>query len=169
MKWGSSIAEGLDTDLALKHCISEVQNQLGSDPIDLAFVFVSPHYQKTYQEIPSQVMKELNCNVLLGCTAAGIIGAGREIEHKAAISITAAHLPNVFLKPFYAGMGQLPTLDASPKTWKDWIGLQSNEAAHFVLLADPFSFDEVYAEFQDYAEKLAPFIGKKQGLQSKCS
>lgn len=25
--------------------------------------------------------------------------------------------------------------------------------------ADPVSFDEVYAEFQDYAEKLAPFIG----------
>jgi small ligand-binding sensory domain FIST len=141
MKWASSIAEGLAPDLALQRCISEILEALGPGPIDLVFVFVSPHYQKSYEAIPAQVMKGLSCGVLIGCTAAGIIGDGKEIEQKAAISLTAARLPGVSLKPFHAGMDQLPTLDASPKTWRDWAGFSSDQTPHFVLFADPFSFN----------------------------
>jgi len=141
MKWASSIAEGLSPELALQHCLSEIQEALGPGSVDLVFVFVSPHYQKSYDEIPLQVMKGLSCGVLIGCSAAGIIGGGKEIEQKAAISLIAARLPNVSLKPFYAGMGQLPTLDSSPKTWRDWAGLSAGQTPHFVLFADPFSFN----------------------------
>jgi len=141
MKWSSSIAEGLSIDLALKQCIAEVQSKLGPGSVDLAVIFVSPHYQSSYFEIPMQVINGLGCKTLLGCSAAGIIGGGREVEHRPAVSLLAARLPGVYLKPFYAGIGELPTLDCSPKTWRDWVGIASDQPPHFILLGDPFSFD----------------------------
>lgn len=141
MKWSSSIVEGLSIDLALEQCIAEVQTQLGAGPVDLAVIFVSPHYRNSYSEIPKQIMRGLDCKTLLGCSAAGIIGGGREVEHRPAVSLSAARLPGVNLKPFYAGIGELPPLDCSPKAWRDWVGIPSDQLPHFILLGDPFSFD----------------------------
>ncbi len=141
MKWASSISSGLPHELAIEHCISEVRTQLGPGPVDLVFLFVSPHYQKAYHEIPGEILKGLEGKFLIGCSAAGIIGAGKEVEQQVAMSVTAARFPDVQLKPFNAQMSELPPLDSSPKTWRDWIGISSEQKTHFVLLADPFSFD----------------------------
>jgi small ligand-binding sensory domain FIST len=86
-------------------------------------------------------MEGIGCNTLLGCSAGGIIGGGREVEHRPAISLTAERLPNVNLKPFHAVMEELPTLDASPKTWEEWAGLPAGGTSHFILLADPYTFN----------------------------
>jgi small ligand-binding sensory domain FIST len=54
----------------------------GLDP-DLIVVFVSPHHEASYDELPGLVRQELGTGMLLGCSGTGIIGAGppRAVYH----------------------------------------------------------------------------------------
>lgn len=141
MKWVSSIAEGLPPEEALTKCLSEVQAEMKGAPVHLGILFVSPHYMKVYRDFPPRVLEGLGCDCLIGCSASGIIGGGKEVEHRAAVSLTAASLPGVRLKPFHSLMNGLPTLDSSPKAWQDWMGLSPADQPHFLLIADPLTFD----------------------------
>ena len=54
----------------------------------------------------------------MGCSGGGVIGAGREVEHRPGFAMTAAHLPDVDLTPFHISDKDLPDGDASPEAWE---------------------------------------------------
>ena len=78
--------------------------------------------------------------LVLGCSGGGIIGNGLEVEQRAALSITAASLPEVTLDAFHLEGDQLPDLDAGPQAWESLLQVNAADAPQFVVLADPFSF-----------------------------
>ena len=129
---------------------------LGGTP-DLALIFVSDHYADALDAIPGWAQALLSPRCLLGCSVAGVVGAGKEVERAEAISIVAARLPDVRLFPFH-----LPDLPRSPEAevWTELTGLAASDAAGFVLIGDPTAMDfETLLKRFDAVYPKAPKIG----------
>jgi len=139
MRWASAISTVPDLDAAIDETATALRRGLGDVRPDLAIVFVSPHHQPAYERVPRVIAERLAPAMLLGCSGGGIIGGGREIEDEPAVSVTAAVLPNVSIRPFHVAPGALadPTVDEQP--WRGLIDRDAFGEPQIVLLADPFT------------------------------
>jgi small ligand-binding sensory domain FIST len=130
MKWASAVSRQIDVDLAVADASAAVRASLGGDA-DLAIVFASSHHAIGYERIPEAASAALGVSALVGCSAGGVIGAGREVEDEPGLSITAARLPGVEIATFHVDGSSSDDPALSP----------SASPADFLLLADPFGFD----------------------------
>ena len=141
MQWASAISEEQELPAALAQLSESIAEGLNGKTPDLAIVFVSPHFQGSYKEIPDLIFDLLSPNVLIGCSAGGVIGGGVEVEGMPALSITVASLPDVDLHTFHLERGELPSPDAGPSAWVDALGVPRDPTSHLILLVDPYTFD----------------------------
>lgn len=133
MHWASAVSEDDSFDSAVSSCIADLRRELGGEPPDLIVAFVSAGYGSSSHRLSARLV-DLGSRHLVGCSAGGVIGDGREVEVKLAVSLTAAVLPDVEVMPFHLESGAPAdgdTTDAAPG---------ANDA-HFIVLADPFTFD----------------------------
>ena len=140
MKWASAVSDRQTLEEAVDECVSSIQDQNWEGSPDLAVIFLSAHFAAQYRDLPAMIRDKLGQTLLFGCSAGGVIGAGREIEHRPGFSLTVADLPGVELHPFHLQGGDLPDLDASPEEWSKTLGLPAENDPAFLLLVDPFSF-----------------------------
>ena len=136
MKWASSISTQPEAPVAIAEAAEAVTRELGGQAPDLVVLFASPHYRDSMVRLPSLVRERFPGARLLGCTGGGIIGGGREIEHRPALSLTAGVLPGVLLQPFHFDLDELPS---SPAAWHKVVDPRSDPA--FLVLPEPFSCD----------------------------
>jgi small ligand-binding sensory domain FIST len=141
MKWASAVSVELPLDTALEQAVCAIRADLGNEPPDLAIVFVSQHYQSVYDRIVDFVDRRVGADILIGCSAGGVIGDGKEVEDAAALSLTAAKLPGVVLTPLRVENQVLPEADAPTTAWEELIHVPASERPHFLLFPDPFTFD----------------------------
>ncbi|MGE3499531.1 MAG: FIST N-terminal domain-containing protein, partial [Candidatus Binatia bacterium] len=141
MKWASSASEEPRLEAAIAHAAADIRAQLGGCPADLIVAFVSPHYGGDLEPLPAAVHTELGPALLLGCSAGGVIGGGREIEQRPGLSLSAAFLPGVTLQALRLTDDALPLRGAGPTAWRELIRTAPTSAPHFLLLPDPFTFD----------------------------
>lgn len=107
---------------------------------DLAVLFVSSAFASEYPRVLPLLGSLLNVRVLVGCSGAGIVGNGEEIEDEGpAISLSLAMMPGVTLQPFRLTAEDLPDLDAPPQQWQQALGVDPAMDPSFILLADAFS------------------------------
>ncbi|HZL85064.1 MAG TPA: FIST N-terminal domain-containing protein [Candidatus Krumholzibacteria bacterium] len=159
MRWASAHATNTDLVSAVAQAADAVSVKLGQ-AADIAFVFASPHYGAQAKMLPRLLAARLPVRVLLGCTAGGVIGGGRELEHQPALTLTAASLPGVTFHSFACETDDLPDADAAPRAWHEALGVPGDPVPHFVLLADPFSFQaERLLDGLDYAYAQSVKIG----------
>lgn len=139
MRWASALSEAEETAAAITAAAAEVAQQLAGERADLVVVFASPHHAGSYEAVPAAVAAHFPHALLVGCSAAGVIGAGREIEARPALSLTAARLPGVQLS-----LVPLPLLpdDLGQSAMRRRLGRMGvGEDPHFIVLADPFTCD----------------------------
>ena len=74
---------------------------LGGEPVDLAFLFLSPQHLADAGEAAAAVGAELAPRHLLGCVAEGVVGGRRELETGAGLSLWAAALPAARVETFH--------------------------------------------------------------------
>jgi small ligand-binding sensory domain FIST len=166
MKWASSIAISSDYRDNVRQCVDEVARELQEKP-DLTIIFVSPHFAREYEQIGVEFYEQLSCSNMIGCSAGGVIGAGKEVEGMPGISLTAGYLPGVKIKPFHLEHGDLPSLDGSPRPWEELFGVQAKDNPDFLILGEPFSLSpEEWLSGLDFAFPGAAKIG---GLASAAS
>jgi small ligand-binding sensory domain FIST len=127
MRWVSTVSRRDDLDAAVQEATSTLATALAGVRPDLLIAFASHEHASAYERVPELVRAGLPGGLLLGCSAGGVIGGGREVEEAPGFSLTAAHLPDVTLTPL---SGTDPTPPALPGT-----------PPQVVLLADPFSSD----------------------------
>ena len=139
MKWSSSVSESESLGDAVSECASELLAGLGSEPPDLLLAFVSAHHAGEFDDVPALVREHVGGGTLVGCSGGGIIGAGREVEHRPGFALAAARLPGVDLVPFHIDDSTLPDGDASPDAWETLVRTEAAKRPDFVLLSDPFS------------------------------
>jgi small ligand-binding sensory domain FIST len=138
MKWASVIRDEARVDLAVEGACSQILRQLDGVAPHLVAVFVSSDYGSDLERLPALVTAGLQPGLILGCTAGGLIGDGRELEGRAALAMAAAVLPDVDLSAFHIDAEVLPTDRAG---WESALGVPSGATPQFILLPDPFSFD----------------------------
>lgn len=141
MKWASALSEEKSVQASIDQLTETIRGEMAEEPIDLAFLFVSSHFQAEFEAIPAALYKSLACKTLIGCSAGGVIGGGREVEQRPAMTLTVARLPGVEITSFHLDNPDLPDLDASPRSWQSCFKVDASLKPQFILLADPFSFD----------------------------
>ncbi|MDQ3286449.1 MAG: hypothetical protein M3P92_12270, partial [Actinomycetota bacterium] len=139
MKWATAISRKAVFEDALIECVAGVREALGSGPVTLAVAFVTPHFAEFYEWLHEVLREALGPETLLGCSAGGVIGGGEEVERFPAVTLTAARLPDVTVRPFHFDGGALPDLDGPPDSWERLVGAERSQEPQFVLLADPFT------------------------------
>ena len=167
MKWTSALSEQPVLEDAIAECGVAIKSSVGDADLDLAVAFISPHYEDSYDRVADLMAESLGAKHVFGCSGGGVIGNGIEIEQRPGISVTAAVLPNVDIRPVHLQVDGLPDLDAGPDKWVDLFGVAPDRDPHFVMLADPYSFPvQNLLMGMDYAYPRATKIG---GLASGAS
>ncbi len=139
MKWASALSAETRLESAVKEAALSVKQRLDGAVPDFVALFVSRHFADRYEEAGAFLADRLPARVVLGSSAAGVIGDGQEREEKPGLSVTAAILPGVKIRPFSVQDDELPDLDDSPRAWEKLVGVRAAENPQFILLADPFS------------------------------
>ena len=140
MKWASAISQNPDAVDALEDCVRTVREHLGSgQEAHLALLFASPHHQEAWERIAADVTQRLPGATVVGCSGAGVIGAGQEVEAAPALSLTTGHLPGVNITAFHLAPDEVPSPDAPPDAWWTKVGVQPEASPQFMLLVDSFS------------------------------
>ncbi|OGX29642.1 MAG: hypothetical protein A3B78_02485 [Omnitrophica WOR_2 bacterium RIFCSPHIGHO2_02_FULL_67_20] len=138
MRFTSGISDAVTAREAADDACRQVAAQLSGGSCDLACLFVSPAYRATWPDLLAFIHERLRPRTLIGCSGSGIIGGAQEFEWVPAVSILAAHLPEVRLFPFAVTPKELA--DSSPGGfWVDKIGASPEARTAFVLLADPYT------------------------------
>ncbi|MFH1679571.1 MAG: FIST N-terminal domain-containing protein, partial [Candidatus Eisenbacteria bacterium] len=140
MRWASAGSDSGVLEEAIESVSSAILSEMEGDTIDLAVAFVSRVFSDRYDDFPRLLAERLPHRLLLGCSAAGVIGGGREIERRPGVSVTAARLPEVVLRPARVGPSELPDLDAPPRAWTGLLDTPREPTPHFLVLADPLRF-----------------------------
>jgi small ligand-binding sensory domain FIST len=106
---------------------------------DLALVFISSHHAPSYFIAPELLSERLGATVLAGCSAAGVVGGGREVERRPGVAVSAASLPDTDLGTFVLKQDELPDADAPPQAWHELLGTGAGHVRAMMLLPDPFT------------------------------
>jgi small ligand-binding sensory domain FIST len=137
MAWASGLSERIEAREAAREAVAAARDALGGPP-DLALVFASSMHAPSYAAVASALGELLPDQQIAGCSALGVIGGGREVERREAVSVMLAKLPGVRTRVFH--MEALPRDDAA---WERLTGVAPTEhdGTTFLLFADAFSAD----------------------------
>jgi small ligand-binding sensory domain FIST len=142
MQWVNALSTHPSLEAAITDVVEKAVSSLTA-PADLGLVFISSAFTSEYSRLLPLLAAKLSVPVLIGCSAAGVIGTSKngthEIEAEPAISLTLAHLPGVDIKPFHILGDQLPDLDSSPDAWVDLLGVTPSSQPQFILFSSAFS------------------------------
>ena len=139
MKWISSVSDDPQLEAAILDCTAIIKDNLDSkmDP-SLIFIFISAHYHEGKDAVLKILRESFPESIIFGCSAAGIVGSGKEYQNRPSVTVMAAVLPSVSIVPFYTSGNALPSADDPPESWKEFLGITHLANPDFILLAEPF-------------------------------
>ena len=160
LRWSSAVSDSPSFTEAVNQASEQILANLDGQHPDLAVVFISSHHTPSYFTAPEVLAEALGAKVMIGCSAAGVIGGGQEVERRPGIAISAAVLPGVDIKPFHLNQDELPSPDAAPGEWHSLLGIQPEDCPAIMLLPDPYTLrsDHLLAGL-DFAYPKAVKIG----------
>ena len=157
MQWASAGSTEQNTAAAIRETAAAVRAELGAAAPDLIVAFVSAHHRERFSDIAALVRREFRSGLLIGCSAGGVIGGGKEIEQRPGVSLTLAALPQVTLTPFHVA-------GENAAAWQQRVALAPAAEPQFLLLADPFTFNP--EPFLRDLDRVYPASRKIGGLAS---
>ena len=157
MKFASAISDAASTDEAVEACLDSVR-QSGVTS-DLAFVFFTGHHSDDAVNVIEKLWLELDPQVMIGCSAEGVIGGEREIEREPGLVVMAGQLPGVSLHPFHIGADDWRGLFEDEEELKSRLGYGPATKA-IIGFGDPFTTPtNQFLAALDAAASGAPLIG----------
>lgn len=141
MKWSSALSHERSPKFAVAEALERVDADLGGAPADLVLLFAYPSQTDQYQLVVEAVTERYPSAVLVGCSAAGVVGGGEEVEHEPALALTAATLPGVHAKAFHLLPNEIEVLGAEPLLWRRRFDVVPIDQPQFLLFPDPFTCD----------------------------
>ena len=160
MKWSSALSHERSPRFAVAEALESVDADLGGAPADLVLVFVYPSQTDQYPLVAEAIAERHPKAALVGCSAAGVVGGGEEVEHEPALALIAAVLPGVTADPFHLLPKEMELLGDDPLLWRRRFGVPPEDAPQFLLFPDPFTCDgEVLIRALDQAYPTSPKVG----------
>ncbi|NDU76168.1 histidine kinase [Actinomadura sp. DSM 109109] len=153
-RFGDGLALGPDLSSAAAKAVEQALAPLSAAP-DLVCVFVTGDDPAQIEDAARAAQLAAGPALLLGCSASGVIGAGRGVEERGAVSAWAAVLPGARLDAF-----RLETLKGDDRLIVVGMPEGQDDDVVGVLLADPFSFPvDAFVERSDEALPGLPLVG----------
>jgi small ligand-binding sensory domain FIST len=149
---GAGLSSAPDARAAGREAALEAVDKLGSDGVDLAFVFLSAEHLDEAGAVVDAVREATRPGDLVGCVSAGVLAGDRELESGPGVAVWASRLPGASIESFHAvavddGVAGVPDLD---------------DASLVALLVDPFTFPAV--PFLDAVNARRPGVPLVGGL-----
>ncbi|WP_242900937.1 FIST signal transduction protein [Actinomadura terrae] len=153
-RFGDGLALGPDLTSAAGSAVEQALAPLSAAP-DLVCVFVRGDDPEEVEAAARHAAGAAAPALVLGCSASGVIGAGRGVEDSGAVSAWAAVLPGARLDPF-----RLETLKADDRLIVVGMPEGQEDDVVGVLLADPYSFPvDAFVERSDDVLPGLPLVG----------
>ncbi len=144
---------------AAAECAGDLLEGLGGERPDLAVVFASPHHFDAFGDLTAGLRKLLEADVVIGSTAAGVVGGPHEIEDGPALTVFAADWGGGHARP--VALDSFPTTDGFRiDGWAD----DASADGTLLLLADPTTFP--VGDFLHLANGHLPDLTLMGGLAS---
>jgi small ligand-binding sensory domain FIST len=129
--FASAFSDQSETNTAL----NETLHKLGSGPFDVIFCFATYHHRDQFEQITRRLNHTLQPKALLGLTAAGVIGSGRETDGESGLSLLAARWPGVSVRPIDADA----LANHDPTELADALAVDGKSPTGLLLFVDPFT------------------------------
>ncbi len=139
MRFASSITSAKEAPAAVDELLESIDTRVTPGMVDLVLLFVTAHFRDDLDDVLERVASTFPGAVILGCTAEGTIGSDRELERVASMSLLAASMPDVSVRPFKINQAQLERVTDS-SGWERIVGVAPESSPTFIVLADPFRF-----------------------------
>ncbi|RSN70692.1 MULTISPECIES: FIST signal transduction protein [Actinomadura] len=153
-RFGDGLAVGPDLSSAAVTAVEEALAPLSAAP-DLVCVFISGDDPDEIEAAAHGAALAAGPAVMIGCSGAGVIGAGRGVEETGAVSAWAAVLPGARIDPF-----RLETLRSDDRLIVVGMPEGQDDDVVGVLLTDPYSFPvDAFVERSDDALPGLPLVG----------
>jgi small ligand-binding sensory domain FIST len=131
---GAGLSTIGDLDAATREAAVAARMALAAEPVDLAFLFLSPEHLDDAEEAVAALRGELSPRHLLGCVAEGVVARDQEVERGPAVAVWAGSVPEARIETFHATAADV----------EDGIGVfgvpEVEGASLVALLVDPFTF-----------------------------
>ncbi|HVV77070.1 MAG TPA: FIST N-terminal domain-containing protein [Mycobacteriales bacterium] len=154
-RFGDALVEDEDLELAADRALAAALRPLDGRSPDLTAVFVCGESEDATADALRRAAFGSGSATALGCTASGVIGAGRGIEGVSAVAVWCAVLPDVRLRSF--ALEVMPTDDGLAV-----IGMpeSTSDDVAAVVLADPWSFPvDGFVEGSNDSHSGLPVVG----------
>jgi small ligand-binding sensory domain FIST len=136
MKFLSLVSENETTSSAVDEIIGAARDS--GVAADIAFLFFTAHHRDEAEAFVEKLWLELDPQVMVGCSAEGVIGAEREVERAPGISLLIGQMPKVRLHPFHVGADDWRPMIVDPETLIERVG-HGGETRALVGFGDPFT------------------------------
>jgi small ligand-binding sensory domain FIST len=132
----AAVARGAGWEAALGEALAAT----GQERVDLALLFVSPHYGRDLPALVEKAYRDSGAAVLVGCSGGGVIGAAEEVEGEPAVALMTLELPGADLHGVHLRQADLEKCAASAD-WLSATGVTVDGCNGWLLFADPFRMD----------------------------
>jgi small ligand-binding sensory domain FIST len=154
-RFGDGLAEDADLVVAAGRATTQALTALDGQTPDLLAVFVCGGEPGASAEALERAAGMARAGAAIGCSAPGVIGAGRGVEATAAVAVWCAVLPGVHARTFSLEVmpadGGMAVVGMPERQVDDEVA---------VLLADPWSFPvDGFVEQSNTALPGLPFVG----------
>ncbi|MBF0602709.1 MAG: FIST C-terminal domain-containing protein [Nitrospirae bacterium] len=140
MKWETLLLTDDHLERGMTAIGERFSQTFSGDIPHLAILFICGYDRSEIKQLMQLIPTCLKAKQWLGCLSGGVIGQGRELENKKAISISMAHLPQVTIQPFHIAAQSFDDPQSALETLNNQIDT-THTKPHFILLSDPFTFD----------------------------
>ena len=164
MRWASVLSTQSNPDVALGVLIESIREQLDGANVDLMLVFAVGYSESSWSVFIAELRVAFPDATILGCSAGGVIGGGREMETGTAISVTVASLPDVALVGFHHDGEVAASVAEAAQSWHERLGLEPEHQPSFLVIPDPYSCDPI--QFLSGLDRAYPNSVKLGGLAS---
>lgn len=140
MQWASAESRQEPAQTAATQVASELREELGGAPADLMLAFVSGPGRARCEAAIQTLRAEFPATTFALVSTRGVVTRAHEVEQGAALSVIAARLPGVEVKPFLLMRESWAEAVESEEAF-DLRAPGARGAELVVLLGDPFSLD----------------------------
>jgi len=163
MRWASAHSLLADPQAAADEAAGEITAALGPGPVDLVLAFCSGAVAAGAERLAAALRSALSPATLAGVSARGVVTGEREVEHGAALSLVAARLPGVELRPLLM-LNEAWREEVADEAAFDRLAPGMRGAEFALFAADPFSLG--VERVLDLANRFAPGVRIVGGLAS---
>ena len=140
MRWTSAFSDQSETIEAAREAAAAIATGLEGARADLVVCFFGHSHLDGLADMAQTLRDALAPGCLVGASAHGVISSEHEVESGPALTVTAASLPGVQVRPFVMVNAAWVAAREDPQEFARCTpGLDGAEVV--MLLADPFSFD----------------------------